>query len=69
MRPIKKINVSEISAINPFDSQDPSALAPGTLTLYKESWSDTAKWHLRLHDGVTHGGSPVGFDVEGRINK
>jgi hypothetical protein len=59
MTQIRKINVSEIEGRNPFQNDD-AILPNGTLVLYQPDSGSSTPWVMRLHNGVTNGGEPIG---------
>lgn len=63
MSKIRKINVSEIEGRR--IDQSNSALPYGTLALYEED----DKWKLRIHDGETDGGEPIGDTGDVRFDE
>ena len=58
MATIRKINVSQVDGNNPFQGGTP-VLPKGTLVLYEDTNLNPSQWKLRLHDGVTAGGTIV----------
>lgn len=56
MANIKRINTSQIVGRSPFDEDDEAIMPSGTLVIYQNGDQHV----LRMHDGVTNGGNPLG---------
>lgn len=56
MAHIKRINTSQIVGRSPFNEDDDAIMPAGTLVIYQDGDQPV----LRMHDGVTNGGNPVG---------